>query len=110
MLEIVSKKNKEGTVIYECYTFNGSITAQKYYNTQGNLTLHRDSNDGPALILYYYPSEEVLCERYYFHGKLHRLSSKGPAIIIYNKDGEVYKSEFWEDNTFINKDERSSLY
>lgn len=107
MLEIVSKKNKEGEIIYECYTFNGCITAQKYYN---NSTLHRNSKDGPALMLYYYPSEEVLCKRYYFQGKLHRLSSEGPAVIIYNKDGEVYKSEFWEDNTFINKDERSSIY
>lgn len=94
MLEIVSKKNKEGEVIYECYTFNGCITAQKYYYKS---KLHRPPQEGPALILHYYPSEEVLCEKYYSEGKLYRQSTDGPAVLIYNKDGEVYKTEFWEN-------------
>ena len=95
MLEITSKKNKEGQVIYECYTFKDCITAQKYYYPSESSILHRNSSEGPALVLFYYPSGEILCEKYYHLGKLHRSSEEGPALIRYLKDGRIDKVEFW---------------
>ncbi|MEM9046797.1 MAG: hypothetical protein AAGC81_19120 [Pseudomonadota bacterium] len=55
--------------------------------------LHRDQNAGPAHILSNPHSGHLSMIEYKWRGAYHR--TDGPALIRYNKNGHVYRREYW---------------
>ena len=95
-------KNKTETLIkngrYVNYCYNDENISSEYYYQHDKL--HRDSNDGPAVINYYRFNGSVYSEFYYQHDKLHRLN--GPAVINYYYDKNVNKSVIKSERYFVN--------
>lgn len=86
----------------------GYIESIKYIMKR-NISLHRPTNEGPALIKYYSKFNRIKSESYYVNGKLHRPIEEGPAFIVYSLNlvnGKQYKKyvKYYVDDKLVEID------
>jgi len=107
---------------------NGIITCISYVNE--NKKLHRNTDIGPAMIIYdydgmvelktywvngeyhrpteegpahieYYDTGKISSEEYWVNGKLHRPLEEGPAMILYDEFGQIKSEHYWVNDKRI---------
>jgi hypothetical protein len=63
--------------------------------------VHRDHNDGPAVVDTSWGERKLQVEEYVENGKRHRPAEKGPAVIYRHPDGQLFAEQFWENGALI---------
>jgi hypothetical protein len=64
-------------------------------------SVHRDHNDGPAVVDTNWNDRQLHLEEYVENGKRHRPAEKGPAVLYRHPDGQLFAEQFWENGALI---------
>lgn len=81
--------------------FKDGVLKRVDFRTDGKL--HRDHNEGPAMIKHGI-RENVTMHQYYKNGQLHRPASAGPAWISWHQDGTLRIKCWYEDDILIKQE------
>lgn len=71
---------------------NNKIIEISYFE---NGSIHRPTEDGPAVTYYFHDNGELSHRYFYVRGELHRPENEGPAELYYYSDGKILRNTYY---------------